>query len=206
MLAIGHRTAATFTSDKQFTAQRLQTCKTHTQQSFVVFTDGCLWINLKEEQPLRSQSLNRHLRDACATCALTRGQICRIADLTKTLCVMASFGVDLLEAICFAYQAAHWLPWQTVTSRWLSLLCQASSFNLSLLCEPARMRKPILPPLSQGGGDTALLRSQRDAATLRAHEKITPSRRGVGRLMATLRCDRWAVGYCRSLASKNPGC
>lgn len=171
-----------------------------------MFTDGCLWINLKEEQPLRSRSLNRHLRDACATGALTRGQICQIADLTKTLCVMASFGADLLEAICFAYQAAHWLPWQTVTSCWLSLLCQASSFKPQPVVEPARMREPIFLPLSRGGGERPLLHYQRNAATLRAHEKITPSRRGVGRLMATLRCDRWAVGYCRSLAFKNPGC
>lgn len=52
----------------------------------------------------------------------------------------------------------------------------------------------------------SLLRYQGDAAMLTAHKKITPPCRGVGRLMATLRCDRWAVGFCRSLAFKNPGC
>lgn len=49
------------------------------------------------------------------------------------------------------------------------------------------------PPLPEG----RCLAHRRDDHTVH---------RGLSRLMATLHCGRWAVGYCGSLAAKNPGC
>lgn len=112
-----------------------------------------------------------------------------------------------------------WLPRQTVSSYWLNLFS-------TLPLKPTRMRKLIFSPLrlnlqvslcpagwrgwGRGTGNGGhILSSSAPGGTLPSSpRRRSHRRRGLGRWMATLHRDRWAVGHrgSLSLAAPRPGC